>query len=61
MAKFTGISKVKLNNGKYVVRVTDGDMEFDPITEQEYRFAAFKPEFEDLQESTWLPPSYKES
>ena len=61
MATFTGMSKVKLESGKYVVRITDGDMEFDPITEQEYRFAAYKPPFEDLSESTWLPPSYKES
>jgi hypothetical protein len=59
MTKFNGISKVKIDDGKFLVRITDGDMEFDPISEEEYRHSMMTPDFDDLSESEWLPARFK--
>ena len=56
--KFTGIAKVKLTDGSWVVRITDGDMELEPISKQEYILGAFQPDFDDLTESDWLPQCF---
>lgn len=59
--KFTGICKKKDSNGVWHVRITDGDMEFDPITEADYRLSTYKPDFADLPECGWMPPSFEKS
>lgn len=56
--KCTGICKKKSPDGVWYVRITDGDMEFDPITESEYRLSVMAPVFEDLPECDWMPPSF---
>jgi len=55
--KFTGICKQKGPDGVWYVRTTDGDMDFDPITESEYRLSMMTPKFEDLRECDWMPPN----
>ncbi len=59
--KWTGICKKQGPNGVWYVRITDGDMDFDPITEQEYRSAMITPKFEDLPECDWVPPGFAEN
>ena len=56
--KFTGICKKQGSDGIWYVRTTDGDIDFDPITESEYRLSMMKPSFEELGECDWMPPSF---
>lgn len=60
MAKSNGICKVKKKDGTYLVRVGDSDMEFDPMTEAEYRASLITPDFDHLEEGTWLPPGFSD-
>lgn len=49
--KFRGICRIKgENGGPNRVRVTDGDLVFDDVTEEDYRSAIYKPPLEEL---TW--------
>lgn len=60
MPKFNGIAKIKMNDGSYLIRISDGDQEFDPMNEAEYRLSMIKPDFDNLPEGTWLPPAFRD-
>jgi len=52
--EFKGLCRIKGENGEpNRVRVTDGDLFFDDVTEEDYRSATFKPPLEEL---TWCSP-----
>ncbi len=61
MATFNGVSKVKKSDGTYIVRITNGDMELEPIDERTYKMSMMKPYFDDLPEAEWLPPEFDKS
>lgn len=49
MPTFTGTHRIKGENGDPdMVGISDGDMDLDPISEEDYKFGMFKPDLEDL-------------
>ena len=50
MPKWKGMCRIRgLGGTPDMVRVTDGDMTFDDVTEEAYRLACMKPPLEDLR------------
>lgn len=61
MTTFIGTGKFKNKDGSWHAIVTDGDyFDAEVVTIQQYHAARYKPPFDDLPVSKWIPPKHRE-